>query len=142
MDQLHVWLTAQFAEKQVEPNSGLGMAIRYLLKHWERLTLFLRQAGAPLDNNICERALKKADPEQPLYGETQERSRPGGAHRKRGCGGCLWAGRAGHGLVLRPGKQNTISFSGEVQRFQSSLTSQKRGGGRSSAPRARGSLLQ
>ena len=60
MDQLHVWLTAQFAEKQVEPNSGLGMAIRYLLKHWERLTLFLRQPGAPLDNNICERALKKA----------------------------------------------------------------------------------
>jgi transposase len=60
MDQLHVWLTAQFAEKKVEPNSGLGMAIRYLLKHWGRLTLFLRQPGAPLDNNICERALKKA----------------------------------------------------------------------------------
>ena len=34
--------------------------MRYLLKHWERLTLFLRQPGAPLDNNICERALKKA----------------------------------------------------------------------------------
>jgi transposase len=31
-----------------------------LLKHWEKLTLFLRVAGAPLDNNICERALKKA----------------------------------------------------------------------------------
>jgi hypothetical protein len=29
-------------------------------KHWEKLTLFLRQAGAPLDNNLCERALKKA----------------------------------------------------------------------------------
>jgi hypothetical protein len=28
------------------------MAMRYLLKHWERLTLFLRQPGAPLDNNI------------------------------------------------------------------------------------------
>jgi len=60
MDQLHIWLTAQFAEKKVEPNSGLGVAMRYLLKHWERLTLFLRQPGAPLDNNICERALKKA----------------------------------------------------------------------------------
>ena len=23
MDQLHVWLTAQFAEKKVEPNSGM-----------------------------------------------------------------------------------------------------------------------
>ena len=44
----------------VEPNSGLGKAIGYRLKHWEKLTLFLRRAGAPLDNNICERALKKA----------------------------------------------------------------------------------
>jgi len=42
----------------VEPNSGLGQAIAYLLKHWEKLTLFLREPGAPLDNNLCERALK------------------------------------------------------------------------------------
>jgi hypothetical protein len=59
MKQLHVWLETQLAEKKVEPNSGLGEAIRYLLKHWDRLTLFLRQAGAPLDNNVCERGLKK-----------------------------------------------------------------------------------
>ena len=44
----------------MEPNSALGGAISYLLKHWEKLTLFLRVAGAPLDNNVCERALKKA----------------------------------------------------------------------------------
>lgn len=60
MERLHAWLRAQFAEKKVEPNSGLGSAITYCLKHWDRLTLFLRQAGAPLDNNIVERALKKA----------------------------------------------------------------------------------
>jgi transposase len=60
MEELRAWLNTQFAEKKVEPNSGLGMAMRYLLKHWERLTLFLRQPGTPLDNNICERALKKA----------------------------------------------------------------------------------
>ena len=60
MGKLHAWLQAQFEEKRVEPNSGLGTAITYLLKHWDRLTLFLHQAGAPLDNNICERALKKA----------------------------------------------------------------------------------
>jgi transposase len=60
MGNLHVWLVAQFEEKRVEPNSGLGTAIRYVLKHWERLTLFLHQAGAPLDSNIVERALKKA----------------------------------------------------------------------------------
>jgi hypothetical protein len=39
MAELRAWLTAQFAEKKVEPNSGLGMAMRYRLKHWERLTL-------------------------------------------------------------------------------------------------------
>ena len=59
MKQLHAWFLAQFEEKRVEPNSGLGEAITYCLKHWERLTLFLRQAGAPLDSNIVERALKK-----------------------------------------------------------------------------------
>jgi transposase len=60
MEKLHAWLSAQFEERKVEPNSGLGQAIFYLRKHWERLTLFLRKAGAPLDNNIVERALKKA----------------------------------------------------------------------------------
>ena len=60
MEKLHVWLDAQFDERRVEPNSGLGTAISYLLKHWGKLTLFLRQAAAPLDNNICERALKKS----------------------------------------------------------------------------------
>jgi transposase len=59
MDQLHRWLEAQFAERRTEPNSGLGKAITYLLRHWRPLTLFLRQAGAPLDNNIVERALKR-----------------------------------------------------------------------------------
>ncbi len=60
MDQLHGWLQAQFAEHKTEPNSGLGKAITYLLRHWRPLRLFLRQAGAPLDNNIVERALKRA----------------------------------------------------------------------------------
>jgi len=60
MDQLHGWLEAQFAERKTEPNSGLGKAITYLLRHWRPLTLFLRQAGAPLDNNIVERVLKRA----------------------------------------------------------------------------------
>ena len=60
MEKLHTWCSAQFEERKVEPNSGLGEAIAYLLKHWEPLTLFLRKAGAPLDNNLVERALKKA----------------------------------------------------------------------------------
>ncbi len=60
LDQLHGWLTAQLDEHLVEPNSRLGQAIRYLLSQWTPLTLFLRQPGPPLDNSVCERALKKA----------------------------------------------------------------------------------
>lgn len=60
MDALKDWMQAQFDEKAVEPNSSLGGAITYMQNHWEELTLFLREPGAPLDNNLCERALKKA----------------------------------------------------------------------------------
>ena len=60
MKDLHEWMQAQLAEHKTEPNSGLGKAISYLLNHWPKLTLFLRQSGAPIDNNIVERALKKA----------------------------------------------------------------------------------
>ena len=60
MKQLEAWLREQTEEHKVEPNSGLGEAIGYMRKHWEELTLFLRVPGAPLDNNLCERAIKKA----------------------------------------------------------------------------------
>jgi hypothetical protein len=60
MEQFENWLKAQIDERKVEPNSGLGKAIAYFTNHFDELTLFLRVAGAPLDNNICERALKKA----------------------------------------------------------------------------------
>ncbi|PYU79393.1 MAG: hypothetical protein DMG50_24005, partial [Acidobacteria bacterium] len=58
MKDLEAWFKKQFAERKVEPNSGLGEAILYMQKYWDKLTLFLRQAGAPLDNNIVERTLK------------------------------------------------------------------------------------
>jgi transposase len=60
MKTLETWLHEQIDQNLVEPNSGLGEAIGYMRKHWEKLTLFLRVPGAPLDNNICERVLKKA----------------------------------------------------------------------------------
>jgi hypothetical protein len=60
MEELHTWLKEQFDQKRVEPNSGLGQAIRYMLKHWVALTRFLSVPGAPLDNNVAERSLKKA----------------------------------------------------------------------------------
>jgi len=60
MKNLKQWLSGQLQQKKTEPNSGLGKAIAYMLKHWDPLTLFLRVPGAPLDNNICEQTLKKA----------------------------------------------------------------------------------
>ena len=60
MQALQDWMARQFHDHAVEPNSGLGQAITYMQNHWEKLTLFLRVPGAPLDNNLCERALKKA----------------------------------------------------------------------------------
>lgn len=60
MSKLSNWLQEQFDNKKVEPNSSLGKAISYMMNHWKELTLFLRVEKAPLDNNICERALKMA----------------------------------------------------------------------------------
>jgi len=60
MENLQQWMEAQFAQHLVEPNSGLGKAITYFLRHWKGLTTFLREADALLDNNMCERALKRA----------------------------------------------------------------------------------
>lgn len=57
---LKKWMRKQLADHELEPNSGLGKAMRYMLKHWMGLTLFYRKAGAPLDNNIAERILKSA----------------------------------------------------------------------------------
>ena len=59
MESFHAWLNDQFDKKQVEPNSSLGKAITHVLNHWKELTRFLHVPGVPLDNNICERALKK-----------------------------------------------------------------------------------
>jgi hypothetical protein len=55
---LHDWLEQPFQDRAVEPNSSLGKAFTYLLSRWESVTQFLRVAGAPLDNNTVERALK------------------------------------------------------------------------------------
>ncbi len=60
MAALERWMQTQFTQRLIEPNSALGAAILYMQKRWSELTLFLRVEGAPLDNNTCERALKKA----------------------------------------------------------------------------------
>jgi transposase len=60
MKKLKRWLEQQTAERLVEPNSSLGKAISYMVGHWEPLTRFLHEPGAPIDNNLAERALKLA----------------------------------------------------------------------------------
>jgi transposase len=49
----------QFEGREVEPNSALGEAMKYFLRHYQGLSTFLRVSGAPLDNNTAERALKR-----------------------------------------------------------------------------------
>lgn len=79
MKELETWFKKQFAERKVEPNSGLGEAILYMQKYWDKLTLFLRQAGAPLDNNIVEQTLKMAilHRKNALFYKTQNGARVG-----------------------------------------------------------------
>src|SRR5256714_5498915 len=60
MKGLETWFKKQFAERKVEPNSGLGGAILYIQKNWDKITLYLRRAGAPIDNNIVEGKLDMA----------------------------------------------------------------------------------
>jgi transposase len=57
---LKTWLERQTAERVVEPNSRVGKAIAYMLGHWATLTQCVKESGAPLDNNVAERALKLA----------------------------------------------------------------------------------
>lgn len=60
LEELRLYMEALINTHQVEPNSELGKAIVYMQKRWEALTRFLTVAGAPVDNNILERALKIA----------------------------------------------------------------------------------
>ena len=77
MKGLHEWMEAQLAEHKTEPNSGLGKAISYLLNHWPKLTLFLQQPGAPIDNNIVRKNFEEGD------SEPQERALLQDAERRR-----------------------------------------------------------
>jgi hypothetical protein len=60
MTELEKWFYRKLKNKEIEPNSVLGRAVNYMQKHWNNLTTFLREPGVPLDNNECERAIKKA----------------------------------------------------------------------------------
>jgi transposase len=59
MKGLKNWIKRHLLDGRIEENSALGSAAAYLQEHWGPLTLFLRVEGAPLDNSLCERALKR-----------------------------------------------------------------------------------
>lgn len=79
MKALQQWLAEQLELKKVEPNSGLGKAIAYMQRHWDALTLFLKLESAPLHNNLCEQALKRAvlHRKNALFFKTQRGARVG-----------------------------------------------------------------
>lgn len=52
--EIREWAFAQGGLRR----SDFGKAVRYLLKHWEGLTLFLEDSRIPLDNNAAERVLR------------------------------------------------------------------------------------
>jgi transposase len=56
VDALHAWLTVQLA--RVSGKSGLAEAIRYVLRHWQGLVLFLEDGRLELDTNTVERAIR------------------------------------------------------------------------------------
>jgi transposase len=56
VEALQAWLTAQLG--RVSGKSGLAEAIRYALRHWQGLALFLEDGRLELDTNIIERAIR------------------------------------------------------------------------------------
>jgi hypothetical protein len=56
VETLYAWLTAQLA--RVSGKSALAEAIRYALRHWQGLMLFLEDGRIELDTNIIELAIR------------------------------------------------------------------------------------
>jgi transposase len=56
VEALRTWLPAQL--ERVSGKSGLAEAIRYALRHWSGLSLFLEDGAVELDTNAVERAIR------------------------------------------------------------------------------------
>ena len=56
VEALHAWLTLQLG--QVSGRSTLAEAIRYALRHWQGLVLFLEDGRLELDTNTVERTMR------------------------------------------------------------------------------------
>lgn len=58
MEQIKTWSLSQQEAKTFEEHSSFGKAIKYLLKHFDKLTRFYQLPGVPIDNNRIEETLK------------------------------------------------------------------------------------
>ena len=56
VEALHAWLTIQLG--RVSGGSTLAEAMRYALRHWAGLVLFLEDGRIELDTNVIERAIR------------------------------------------------------------------------------------
>ena len=56
VDALHIWL--QDHAGRVSAASDLAKAIRYALRHWDGLVVFLDDGRVEMDTNVVERAIR------------------------------------------------------------------------------------
>ena len=56
VDALKTWLSAQL--ERISGKSSLAEAIRYALRHWDGLGLFLDDGRVELDTNVVERTIR------------------------------------------------------------------------------------
>lgn len=56
MDAFHEWLKKEVG--RTLPKSKLGQAIKYSLKQWDKLTVFMEDGRLSCDNNLAERGIK------------------------------------------------------------------------------------
>lgn len=58
MQQLLAWCNEKLDDGTVEPNSNLGKAMQYYIRHFDGLSAFCHLPGVPVDNNEIERLIK------------------------------------------------------------------------------------
>ena len=56
VDELRAWLETMLAK--VPGGARIAQAIRYALKHWAGLTVFLEDGRVEIDSNVVERAIR------------------------------------------------------------------------------------
>ena len=56
VEALHAWLEVQLT--RVSGKSGLAEAIRYALRHWDGLVVYLDDGRVEMDTNAVERAIR------------------------------------------------------------------------------------